>query len=69
MCNGVGGIALTYTAAHILNESNSFFPQHLQKILLIVIDLAMVQARQDQVSLLLGMFSMLIHEEYYEVGR
>ncbi len=50
MGTGVGGVSPTDAAANMLSEILSFSPYNLEKIILIDIDPAIVQAWQDRVS-------------------
>jgi len=50
MGTGVGGVAHADAAEHMLREILSYSPQTLDKVILIDIDPAMVQAWQDRVS-------------------
>ena len=50
MGTGVGGVSPVDAAAHMLKEILSFSPQVLNKVILVDIDTAMVQAWQNQVS-------------------
>ena len=50
MGTGVGSVSHSDAAVHMLNEILSFSPQTLEKVILVDVDPAMVQAWQDRVS-------------------
>ncbi|WP_447970068.1 macro domain-containing protein [Nitrospira sp. M1] len=50
MGTGVGGVPPTDAAEHMMNEMLSFSPQSLERVMLVDVDAAMVQAWRNRVS-------------------